>query len=188
MEQIEQLRAMRDAAKARLEATPDHRLMTSLTALIEDLESAFGGPKDSGPAAEQESAPQESAGSSESEPAESDGETAFAHQAAPEQAGDVAEEEAPEETVVVMEQVEEIEEIDPGQIDFDQIDLDISPQEIDADDLETVIAAEVLSMNGDAMAGSLSESAEDAVNRALDELSMDLADTLAAEPATNYKR
>jgi hypothetical protein len=42
VEQIDQLKAMRDAAKARLEAMPDFRLMNSLTALIEDLEIAFG--------------------------------------------------------------------------------------------------------------------------------------------------
>jgi hypothetical protein len=42
MEQIEQLKAMRDAAKARIEALPDFRLMTSLTALIDDLEKALG--------------------------------------------------------------------------------------------------------------------------------------------------
>jgi hypothetical protein len=42
MEQIEQLKVMRDAAKARIEALPDFRLMTSLSALIDDLESALG--------------------------------------------------------------------------------------------------------------------------------------------------
>jgi hypothetical protein len=42
MEQIEQLKAMRDAARARIEALPDFRLMTSLSALIDDLEKALG--------------------------------------------------------------------------------------------------------------------------------------------------
>lgn len=42
MEQIDQLRDMRDAAKARIEATPDFKLMHSLTALIDDLEEALG--------------------------------------------------------------------------------------------------------------------------------------------------
>jgi hypothetical protein len=42
MEQIKQLKEMRDAAKARIEATPDYKLMTSLDALIADLEKAFG--------------------------------------------------------------------------------------------------------------------------------------------------
>lgn len=184
MEQIEQLRAMRDAARARLEATPDHRLMTSLTALIEDLEAAFGGESSdsaSEPAQEPESPAQESA----AQPG--DRETSSFAQVPPlaDEAPPVDEETVPEETVVI---VETVEEIDPGQIDFDEIELEISPQDINVDDIETVIAAEVLSMNGDAVAGSLSETAEDAVNRALDELSIDLADTLAAEPSTGYKR
>lgn len=42
MEQIAQLKAMRDAAKARLMASPDWKLMVSLDALIPDLEKAFG--------------------------------------------------------------------------------------------------------------------------------------------------
>jgi hypothetical protein len=50
MEQIEQLKAMRDAAKARIEALPDFRLMTSLTALIDDLEKALGTGEQSGEA------------------------------------------------------------------------------------------------------------------------------------------
>ena len=80
------------------------------------------------------------------------------------------------------------EEIDPGQISFDEIELDITPEDIDAEELETGMAAEVLSMNGDAVAGSLSETAEEAVNRALDELSIDLADELEAETATRGRR
>lgn len=42
MEQIKQLKAMRDAARARIAATADYKLMTSLDALITDLEKAFG--------------------------------------------------------------------------------------------------------------------------------------------------
>jgi hypothetical protein len=41
MEQIEQLKAMRDAAQARIAATPDYRLMTSLNTLIGELETAY---------------------------------------------------------------------------------------------------------------------------------------------------
>lgn len=39
MEQIGQLKAMRDAARARIEATPDWRLVTSLDTLIGELEA-----------------------------------------------------------------------------------------------------------------------------------------------------
>ena len=42
MEQIAQLKAMRDAAKARLMTSPDWKLMVALDALIPDLEKAFG--------------------------------------------------------------------------------------------------------------------------------------------------
>lgn len=42
MEQIAQLKAMRDAARARLQVLPDWKLMTSLDALIPELEVAFG--------------------------------------------------------------------------------------------------------------------------------------------------
>lgn len=49
MEQIDQLKAMRDSAKERLEAaiaalekSPDAKLMNSLTSLIDDLEESLG--------------------------------------------------------------------------------------------------------------------------------------------------
>ncbi|GIL03094.1 MAG: hypothetical protein BroJett030_29930 [Alphaproteobacteria bacterium] len=42
MDSIEQLRAMRDAARERIEALPDYKLMTKLTTLIEELEEIFG--------------------------------------------------------------------------------------------------------------------------------------------------
>jgi len=41
MEQIEQLKTMRDAALERLQANPDYKLVTSLDALIVDLEASF---------------------------------------------------------------------------------------------------------------------------------------------------
>lgn len=41
METIEQLKAMRDAAKARIEALPDYKLMTKLSTLIDELEEVF---------------------------------------------------------------------------------------------------------------------------------------------------
>jgi hypothetical protein len=181
MEQIEQLKAMRDAARARLEATPDHRLMTSLTALITDLEAAFGGEAFAGSTPSADAAPAEQRQSA-SEPAPS-----AEPQAAPEPAAAASSNAQAngEETVVV---VETVEEFDPGQISFDEIELDITPEDIEAEDIETAIAAEVLSMNGDAVAGSLSETAEEAVNRALDELSIDLADSLGAAPAPSGRK
>jgi hypothetical protein len=45
MEQIGQLKAMRDAARARIEATPDWRLVTSLDTLIGELEAVVAAAK-----------------------------------------------------------------------------------------------------------------------------------------------
>lgn len=42
MDSIEQLKTMRDAAKSRIEALPDFKLMVKLTTLIEELEEMFG--------------------------------------------------------------------------------------------------------------------------------------------------
>ncbi|HSO46297.1 MAG TPA: hypothetical protein VLQ68_00060 [Rhizobiaceae bacterium] len=178
MEQIEQLKAMRDAAKARLEATPDYRLMTSLAALIDDLEAAFSG-EPLAPAEPQAAEPQ----AAKPEAVEAAPEPEVAQE---QQAEDVTPVETDYEETVVIAEIDE--EIDPGQISFDEIELDITPEDIDAEELETGMAAEVLSMNGDAVAGSLSETAEEAVNRALDELSIDLADELEAETATRGRR
>ncbi len=180
MEQIEQLKAMRDAAKSRLEATPDFRLMTSLTALIDDLEAAFNG--------EQPEAATQFDQPAATEAESSDAEAAPGVEPATELQAETVIEEVEtdyEETVVIAETEEEI---DPGQISFDEIELDITPEDIDAEELETAMAAEVLSMNGDAVAGSLSETAEEAVNRALDELSIDLENQLEAETASRGKR
>jgi hypothetical protein len=146
MEQIEQLKAMRDAARARIEAMPDHRLMTSLTALIEDLESAFGA-RQAEPAAFQDGSAFEESVEAQAQP------------------------EAVEESVVIVETVAED--------DAEDIEVLIAPEEI-----ENLIAAEVVSMNGSSNgANGIAESEEEAVNRALDELSIDLADTLGSEPA-----
>ena len=43
MDTIEQLKTMRDQAQARIEATPDYKLMGKLTTLIEELEQIFAG-------------------------------------------------------------------------------------------------------------------------------------------------
>ncbi|MFZ1812984.1 MAG: hypothetical protein WBO55_00645 [Rhizobiaceae bacterium] len=42
MEQIEQLKAMRDAARERIQALPDYQLMTKLSIVIAELEESFG--------------------------------------------------------------------------------------------------------------------------------------------------
>jgi hypothetical protein len=160
MEQIEQLKAMRDAARARIEAMPDHRLMTSLTALIEDLESAFGARQ---AAPREEAAP--AAGPVEEPAAFQDG-SAFEESVEAQ-----SQPEAVEESVVIVETVAED--------DAEDIEVLIAPEEI-----ENLIAAEVVSMNGSSNgANGIAESEEEAVNRALDELSIDLADTLGSEPA-----
>ena len=184
MEQIEQLKAMRDAARARIEAMPDHRLMTSLSALIDDLESAFGGKKSSSAAAPQQDQAA-SAGSQDGSMDEADGVGAQAfeepaQQSAQQSARHSAMQEAQpadvEETVVIVETSPEADE--------EVIDLLIAPGEI-----ENLIAAEVVSMNGDANgSAAIGETEEEAVNRALDELSIDLADSLGSQPAGFTRR
>jgi hypothetical protein len=175
MEQIEQLKAMRDAARARIEAMPDHRLMTSLTALIEDLESAFGG---------RQSAPREQAASADAAPQDDQGQ-----EPEPAQATQSFEpEDAPQETAQARQQPDEVEETvviveTMGEDDPEEIDLMIAPEEI-----ENLIAAEVVSMNGNANGSDVTSLTEDAVNRALDELSIDLADSLGSEPAGIVRR
>jgi hypothetical protein len=177
MEQIEQLKAMRDAARARIEAMPDHRLMTSLSALIEDLESAFGGKQSPSAAASPEhyganSAADTQAGEASEETDEPD--AVEAQSAFQEPAREEEQPEQVEETVVIVETA-------PDE-DDEVIDLLIAPEEI-----ENLIAAEVVSMNGSAN-GAVAESEEEAVSRALDELSIDLADTLGSQPAGYTRR
>ena len=122
MEQIEQLKAMRDAARARIEAMPDHRLMTSLSALIEDLESAFGGKQSPAAAASQDDQaapePADAQAGSMDEPGEVDAQGAF-----DEPAGQEMQPEEVEETVVIVETSPEADE--------ELIDLLIAPEEIE---------------------------------------------------------
>lgn len=54
MDSIEQLKAMRDAARDRIEALPDYKLMTKLTTLIEELEEIFTAEGGAAPAAGEE--------------------------------------------------------------------------------------------------------------------------------------
>ena len=196
MEQIEQLKAMRDAARARIEALPDHRLMTSLSALIEDLELAFGGRQTAAPreAAAPAAAAHDGNSAHQDDAMEEPGQFQAADFATPYQSAHQSPDQAPdqmqasrsvfdepveseaqpeqvEETVVIIETAEDI--------DADDIELLIAPEEI-----ENLIAAEVVSMNGSANGShGMAQSEEEAVNRALDELSIDLADTLGSEPA-----
>ncbi len=72
MEAIEQLKTMRDQAKARIEALPDFKLMTKLTTLIEELEGSFEESSDSsgGEASEDEEAGEDESTSFGSSPYE----------------------------------------------------------------------------------------------------------------------
>jgi hypothetical protein len=172
MEQIEQLKAMRDAARARIEAMPDHRLMTSLSALIEDLESAFGGKHSPAGAA-----PQADRGEPSRPQAQPEPEADAIDAAETQQAEGAAEEQMPQDAPDVIEETVVVVETAPEAQDDDS-DLLIAPEEI-----ENLIAAEVVSMNGEANGASeMAETEEEAVNRALDELSIDLADTLGGQP------
>jgi hypothetical protein len=179
MEQIEQLKAMRDAARARIEAMPDHRLMTSLSALIEDLESAFGGRQSPSAAARQEEQGANSGAAAQPGPQSivaGEADAAEAQSAFQEPASETSQPEQVEETVVIVETTPEA--------DDEVIDMLIAPEEI-----ENLIAAEVVSMNGEANgAAAIAETEEEAVSRALDELSIDLADSLGSQPAGYTRR
>lgn len=66
MEAIEQLKTMRDQARARIEALPDYKLMTKLTTLIEEMEGTLAGSPETSAAAGSESAEEEEASEDES--------------------------------------------------------------------------------------------------------------------------
>ena len=146
MEQVVQLKAMHDAAKARLEASADFRLVSSLGALIDDLEEAFGLKPTAEPVAEPvpaEAAPAEQA-------------TSVAEAAPVAEAAAVAEA-APVAEVAPVAEATAVAEAAPV--------------------AEAVPVAEAAPV----------EDEEAAVNRALDELSADLAavstDAPAAQPS-----
>ncbi len=201
MEQIEQLKAMRDAAKARLEAMPDFRLMNSLGSLIDDLEDAFGlKPVADVPAAAvvaSEPAPE----------AVNEEAPAFAVEAAPELQEIIPSEPALETSneieAVAHESADGAIAGDP-EVAFDSDDLaaaigqEMSDETL-LDAMETVEAVEVVEMvetlefapaqtaaaaveaplaeaNGNSESFHAAETEEDAVSRALDELSADLAE------------
>lgn len=135
MEAIEQLKTMRDQAKARIEALPDFKLMTKLTTLIEDLEGSFEESSDSsgGEASEDEEAGEDESTSFESSPytqaaepetAEPEAPAEVVTEAAPEPEPEpepvsyepepVAVEEPPQEEEPVAPVVSKPVELDPG--------------------------------------------------------------------------
>lgn len=57
MDQIKQLKDMRDAARARVEASVDYQVAQRLDAMISDLESVFGEASETGDAADEEDKP-----------------------------------------------------------------------------------------------------------------------------------
>lgn len=92
MEPIEQLKTMRDQAKSRIETSPDYRLMTKLTTLIDELESTLTDQSEGSSEAthpdsgEDEEAVDEDHSGSETEPVEA------AEEPSPEEASDEASE------------------------------------------------------------------------------------------------
>ncbi|MEC9343657.1 MAG: hypothetical protein VYD64_07395 [Pseudomonadota bacterium] len=69
MEAIEQLKTMRDQAKARIEALPDYKLMTKLTTLIDELEGVFAGTAEGEASASGEASEDEESSEEDSAPA-----------------------------------------------------------------------------------------------------------------------
>jgi hypothetical protein len=228
MEQIEQLKAMRDAARSRIEALPDFRLMTSLSALIDDLEKAIGIAEPSADAVE--ASPMES-GDAAAMPAET-GVAASAvvvsaatvlvetmsepttAEAEPPVAPDVplvdsasllpefepAPEPEPEpelvssaplvaaaEALADLESLPSEEAIQVLEAVEEALTADISAQrdEYDPEEFETEELAEEPTSFVTAL--GLSESEEEAVNRALAELSVDLDEDLEGDFDGNYE-
>ncbi len=157
MEQIAQLKAMRDAARARLQVLPDWKLMTSLDALIPELEVAFGVAPEVASEDDEEGGEDvadgdaqhdiEEAEPSPPEPIEATSKSRSSFSKPAQAAAETAEPESADQDVLV--------------------DLEVV-------DLEAEIASEV-----EANMAKLAESVdpeEDAVNRALDELRADLSD------------
>ena len=179
MEQVEQLKAMRDAAKARIEALPDYRLMTSLTTLIAELEEAFG-MVPAGETADEETG--EEASASEAEEG-----LASIPQAEPEDPGMVepamiepesvaettAEPEAEEATPAIQEPEEAMEaalmsavDDEIGEIDFSSLEADITGDGLEVGEAQSGTVAEG--------ANNAEEDEDEAIRRAMEELEADL--------------
>ncbi len=228
MEQIEQLKAMRDAARARIEALPDFRLMTSLSALIDDLEKALGPADPSADAVE--AAPMES-GDAAAVPAD----TGLAAPAVVASAATVLAETMSEPTAAETETlvVTEVTLVDPAPVlpdlepelepepepevassaplvaaaeaiaDLETMpseeaiqvleaveealtaDISAQPDEYETDEYDTEELVEEPTSFVTAL--GLSESEEEAVNRALAELSVDLDEDLDGEYEDTYE-
>ncbi|MEZ5872299.1 MAG: hypothetical protein R3D32_10685 [Nitratireductor sp.] len=171
MEQVEQLKAMRDAAKARIEALPDYRLMNSLTTLISELEEAFGlVPAQDAASAEtgEEASASEAEDDLGSEPhAEPEGEAAepaevetvepFEMAAQP----DIVEETGPEAGLEMPAEDDEI-----GEIDFSDLEAEIIGG---GEELSETTAVELT-----AEVDESGDSEDDAIRRAMQELEADL--------------
>lgn len=206
MEQIEQLKAMRDSAKARLEAMPDYRLMNSLAALIDDLEDAFGLKPAPQPVASAEIAATKPATEAQAEQPVAEEIASPAQDTAAGEAPLAASDEMPandfadaienelagESFVEIAETAETVEGMADGgeTLVVETVETLELPQEAASASnahAETNGHGEAnghAEANGHSNGVDASESEEDAVNRALDELSADLADaTATTEPA-----
>ncbi|MCB1450035.1 MAG: hypothetical protein KDJ67_07935 [Nitratireductor sp.] len=164
MEQVEQLKAMRDAAKARIEALPDYRLMSSLTTLINELEEAFGLAPVAENAGEETS---EEASASDAD----DGLAAIPEELTDEPAIEEPEEPAMEETVDVAPQEPEPDASDAGDEEIAGIDFSTLEAEITGDGAETTEPETTASAQQE---NSAEDDEDEAIRRAMQELEADL--------------
>lgn len=160
MEQIAQLKAMRDAARARLQVMPDWKLMTSLDALIPELEVAFGMTPEAGP---------EDGGDGDEDVSDGDAQHDI-EEADP----------SPPEPIQRSTATRSFGAKSAAGAKAAKVNAPADSDEDDAlVDLESDIASEVeANMASLAVAVDLEE---DAVNRALDELRADLSDVVEPE-------
>ena len=184
MEQVEQLKAMRDAAKARIEALPDYRLMTSLTTLIAELEEAFG-MVPAGETAGEETGEEASASEAEeglasipqAEPADPGMvEPAMIEPAMiePESVTETTAEPEAEEATPAMQEPEEAMEAalmsavddEIGEIDFSSLEADITGDGLEVGEAQSGTVAEG--------ANNAEEDEDEAIRRAMEELEADL--------------
>ena len=189
MEQVEQLKAMRDAAKARIEALPDYRLMTSLTTLIAELEEAFG-MAPAGETAGEETGEEASASEAEeglaSIPQAEPADPAMIEPAMiepgmiepamiePESVAETAAEPEAEEATPAMQEPEEAMEAalmsavddEIGEIDFSSLEADITGDGLEVGEAQSGTVAEG--------ANNAEEDEDEAIRRAMEELEADL--------------
>ncbi|MGI9402260.1 MAG: hypothetical protein ACR2O0_13490 [Rhizobiaceae bacterium] len=187
MEQLEQLRHMRDEARKRISATADYKLATSLDALIADLEEVLG-----------------ASSSEEGESAEGKDDADADAEIAPEAVVAVSTEEAATEEAPAEAVVEEVEET------VDETVEEAKSEEDDVSDLSRALAEQLeqetatmsqsartdeeslappAPANGSSSSHDESEddSEEDALIRAMRELDEDLANADLADEAKTAK-